>query len=513
MNGKRIFLVILIISLILPGLVHAETAGEPAGLRASDGSTYLLTEAEDGIIVLTAAGAEGSMLTVPPEIDGKTVKYLHAEYIPEQVTAVFLPAGAELYHGENLKREILVYSYRDYNMIHSQNSIMYYLAAVEPGEYALTDAKKYLPGGESELLQQEYYEYPVELNGRRLYNGLAQTDYFVIYRDSGFEYYKISENEIGICKCLGAGTRLEIPEQVAGMTVVALNALNSEWVIFAGKKTQSVTFPATLRLFGNHAFFTKSITAVRIPEGVTELGSYAVKGDKIQNITLPASVKVIGVNAMDMKAKTLKLPATVERISERAFVNSRYTAISLPEGMKAVPRDLCLNSMKLGRVDIPDSVERIGENAFKGCVKLATVTIPEGVTEIAAGAFSGCSNLKTVTFKGAPVRNIGEETFAGCGFSKLILNDGVEEIGRRAFAGCTRLSAAEIPESVATIGEGAFSGCKKLQNVKLTAGVQHIADDAFESCGKNLTFTVPDGSYAKQWAEDRGFKVKIAKQK
>lgn len=501
MKSKRIWLTLLIALLVLPGLVRAE------------GYTCEETENHDGITVTAVPESDsGSVLIIPPEIDGKAVRFLDAGCITEGTDSVLLPDGAEVTGAENLRQEIRVYSYKDYDMIHSQKSIMYYFAAVEPGEYALTDATRILPGGESEPLKQEFYEYPTELNGRKLYNCLTKKDYYILYRNSGCDYYKISENEIGICNYLGAGNKISLPEQIDGMTVVAVNSLDSNWVIFAAK-TKAITFPSTLRLFGNYVVYTKVVSNIKIPANVTEIGSYAIKGDRITKLEIPSAVTTIGVRAFDTKMKTLKLPANITKLSERAFTNSRYTAISLPEGMKEVPRDLCMNSIKLNRVDIPESVVRIGEQAFIDCVKLQSVIIPAEVSEIATGAFKGCKNLKTVTFKGNQLKKIEGETFAGCGFGKLVIPDGVEEIGNRAFAGCTRLASAEIPETVTAIGPEAFSGCGKLQNVKMTGDVRQIADDAFDNCGKNLTFTVPEGSYAGQWAESKGFKVKIAKKK
>ena len=194
MNKKRILLTVLTALLLLPGMVHAETAeqaGEAAAdlpvRTATDGSTYALTETEGEAVALTVPDTDGEgILTIGPEIDGKTVKYLDAGYIPENVKIVFLPAGAELLNKEKLEHEILVYSYKDYEMIHRQSSIMFHLTAVEPGEYALTDAMRFLPGGESEPLKQEYYEYPAELNGRKPYNCLAKKDYFRIYKSGRY---------------------------------------------------------------------------------------------------------------------------------------------------------------------------------------------------------------------------------------------------------------------------------------------------------------------------------------
>jgi hypothetical protein len=64
---------------------------------------------------------------------------------------------------------------------------------------------------------------------------------------------------------------------------------------------------------------------------------------------------------------------------------------------------------------------------------------------------------------------------------------------------------------VNTIGGYAFGGCKNLSQVKLAASVQQIADNAFDGCSAKLIITAPEGSYAKQWAESKGIRVKTSK--
>ena len=95
--------------------------------------------------------------------------------------------------------------------------------------------------------------------------------------------------------------------------------------------------------------------------------------------------------------------------------------------------------------------------------------------------------------------------------SDIVIPPSVTEIRKNAFLNCIRLSRVTIPEGVAEIGEKAFGDCQKLSQVKLPASVQQIADNAFDGCSPKLIITAPEGSYAQQWAESKGIKVKVAK--
>ena len=276
---RRALLILLAVLFILPGMVFAEPAEQ-------DGCTY--TQTDEGIIVLTvpATERENAML-VPPKIGEHEVKFLDAASVPEKVTEVFLPAGVSLYNAEKLGHEVILYSYRDYDMIHTQDSIMYFYTDVEPGEYAMTDAE-------------------------------------------GCKYYKISDSEIGVCAYLGGGTKkIAIPEQIDGMTVVAVNSLDNDRVIWSAKVKQ-IDLPRTLKVLGNRAIFVKSLTTLKIPEGVEEIGSYAVNATKISQIRIPSTVARIGVNAFETGIRNLKLPETITKLPEQAFCNSKYGKIELP---------------------------------------------------------------------------------------------------------------------------------------------------------------------------------------
>ena len=434
MKLTRVLLILLAVLLLLPETGFGETAEQ-------DGFTY--TQTDEGIVVQTvpAAGGENTML-VPPKIRELEVKFLSAAAIPENVTEVFLPAGAGLDKAEELDHEIIVYSYRDYDMIHAQGSIMYFYTDVEPGEYALTDAQRVFKGGESELLKQEYYEYPKEINGRKIYNCLMKKDYFMLYKGGGCEYYKLSDSEIGVCAYLGGGLKKAvIPEKIDGMTVVAVNSLDNDRVIWSAKIKQ-IDLPKTLKVLGNRAIFVKSLTDLKIPEGVEEIGSYAINANRLSRIRIPYTVTKIGVNAFETAIRNLSLPGSITRLPEQAFCNSLYARIELPAKLTVIPAGMCKDSKMLTDIVIPETVTEIRENAFMNCIRLSRVNVPDNVTGI---------------------------------------------------------------------GENAFAGCQRLTQVRLPASLQQIADNAFDGCSPKLILFVPEGSYAQQWAESKGIKVRVTK--
>lgn len=87
----------------------------------------------------------------------------------------------------------------------------------------------------------------------------------------------------------------------------------------------------------------------------------------------------------------------------------------------------------------------------------------------------------------------------------LILPAGTKHIEEMAFYGVEGISKAIVPEGAEEIGPLAFA-YSTLQEVTLPASLGEISDDAFSGC-RDLLVTAPEGSYARQWAADKGFLI------
>ena len=186
-----------------------------------------------------------------------------------------------------------------------------------------------------------------------------------------------------------------------------------------------------------------AITAVRLPEGLTSIGTTAFYlCGQLTSITIPDSVTRIGERAFEVchSLKEVSLPAHLSSIEASAFGYTGLTSLTIPDG-----------------------VSSIGDLAFPNCEQLTSVTIPGSVTSIGGWAFGNCSSLRSVT-----------------------IGSGVTSIGMLAFNYCPSLTSVTIPDSVTSIGERAFgySGLEKMEGFTIIG--------------------VP-GSEAERYANENGF--------
>ena len=289
----------------------------------------------------------------------------------------------------------------------------------------------------------------------------------------------------------------------------------------------SYTVPDTVRTISEFAFEScHGLTAVTIPEGVTDIGDGAFDGCEIAEVTLPASLRSLGKDAF---GEGYYAPAffvadgnsVYASDSNGALFNADRTellrvpgsykgAYQIPETVAVIGESAFYDCYDLTAVTIPDGVGSIGGHAFSGCYDLTAVTIPDSVSTVGDYAFYGCSSLSVVTIPDR-VGSIGDCTFFDCyNLTAVTIPDGVGSIGVSAFSGCCNLTAVTIPDSVSTIGDYAFSGCS-LTTVTIPDSVSTIGDYAFSGCSLT-TVTIPGsvrslGSGAFDGAVSAGFSV------
>lgn len=105
---------------------------------------------------------------------------------------------------------------------------------------------------------------------------------------------------------------------------------------------------------GDYAFSGQNITAVTLPESVTELGRMVFHGCKI------------------------------------------LKSVALPDGVSAIGDGAFMGCERLEEVNLPRELRVIEGNLFNGCASLCRITVPEKVTSIIRYSFLGCVNLKEV---------------------------------------------------------------------------------------------------------------------
>ncbi len=241
-----------------------------------------------------------------------------------------------------------------------------------------------------------------------------------------------------------------------------------------------------------------NITEVVIKEGVTSIGSNAIRGySALKTVTIPASVTNIGSNAIfgcsSLTSIEVNEDNTAYSSEEGVLFNKNKTTLIqypagkiktiyvIPESVTSIGADAFWCS-QLTSVTIPDGMISIGKGAFEFCRSLTSITIPDSVTSIGEGAFSACSALESVRI-GNRVTSIESATFSNCSALKHILvPNSVTSIGQMAFCYCTSLESFTVPSGVKSIEMSTFMSCSALKSITIPSSMTSVGTWAFLSC-------------------------------
>ena len=275
-------------------------------------------------------------------------------------------------------------------------------------------------------------------------------------------------------------TKVTLPD---GLVSIGVDAF------YGNVSLNSVAFPSSVKMIGDHAFSKCGMQELIIGAGVESIGKGAFSGCFMTSVTIPANVKSIGDGAFSdcwNLSELLVDPANSTYCSVDGVLYSKDMTelISCPRG-------------KTGSFSIPAGVKTIRANACSRLSGLTALTIPEGVTSVGSNAFYGCNKLKELRIPSS-VKSIGESAFYGCsGITELTLLPGLESIGDNAFQVCSGLNKLTLPQGLTVIGSSAFIYCSNLASVTIPQSVTNIGEYAFFYCS-NLADIYYDGTQ-EQW--------------
>ena len=216
----------------------------------------------------------------------------------------------------------------------------------------------------------------------------------------------------------------------------------------------------------------QEIRALKVQEGITELGAYAMAGCRnLSRIELPRSLMVIGNGAL--------LGCT------------GLTGLDLPEELTGIGSESFRNCTGIQSLNLPQSLMRIGAGAFQGCTGLQSVTMGDTLVELGKWSFYGCSGLSRVEL-GKGLKKIGDSAFQNCkSLPQVELPKGLTELGAYAFAGCGALKSISIPNSISELRPFTFAGCGGLTQVALARSVKTIGVWVFQDCVSLQQIVIP----------------------
>lgn len=167
---------------------------------------------------------------------------------------------------------------------------------------------------------------------------------------------------------------------------------------------------------------------VKLPEGLTKIGSYAFSSSCVENVNFPSTLKSIGYRAFSSSpiAEAI-LPADCLELEGYIFEYCRLLSkASLPEKLTAIPYSMFDGCHQLTMDKLPSSLKTIEDRAFYKCYKVA-FDLPKSLVSIGSSSFSGTNKNGAKT--------------------KLVIPENVTSIGSYAFNECDKYVSAELPAS------------------------------------------------------------------
>ena len=130
-------------------------------------------------------------------------------------------------------------------------------------------------------------------------------------------------------------------------------------------------------------------------------------------------------------------------VAPKCFTGDVRT-LTLPDSIRSILRKSCRAQYHMQSVNLPASLEYIGEKAFVN-LSLGRVELPTPLTYIGPDAFHTCGITELIC--NDALRTIDDEAFSTQSLASVTLNDGLEVIGASAFAG-TDITELTVPASV-----------------------------------------------------------------
>ncbi len=118
---------------------------------------------------------------------------------------------------------------------------------------------------------------------------------------------------------------------------------------------------------------------------------------KYGKFSFPNTLKVIAHEAFrDYHASSsIKLPASIQKIEYRAFVQSKFKIIDIGS-VSEIESGVFSDCEEVESITLSESLTMIPSSTFCECKLLSSITIPSSVRLVAGGIFAGCLNLHSI---------------------------------------------------------------------------------------------------------------------
>lgn len=353
--------------------------------------------------------------------------------------------------------------------------------AVDKGILYETYSRPASSGMCGENVQWAFYE-----NGLLRLTGSGDMTDYKNYRDTPWYDFRYDIKSI------------EIDKNITSIGVYAFfGAMNCESIIFEPgsqltdiggsafyyfSSLKEITIPDTVRTIGNYAFgYATQLEKVYIPDRMYAINDTAFNScdwDKLVLNVLSGS-----------KAEEYAQQKGIRYESREPLPEPIYSGTCGENVEWALYDGGVLKLTGWGRMSDYKNFRDAPWYDFRYDIK--AIEIGKDITSVGVHAFFGAMNCEYVTFETG---------------SKLT------SVGGSAFYYLSSLKEIMLPEAVRTIGNAAFGYCGQLEKIYLPDYVSSINDTAFLACDQSkLVLNVATGSYAEQYAKDKGLQHTVRK--
>ena len=177
---------------------------------------------------------------------------------------------------------------------------------------------------------------------------------------------------------------IRIPDSVTSLGTIQVNGSLQNLYLPASLSQEALSIRAATDTTNT------ALKTLTIPEGVERITLENLKGlESIQFSDAVTSVSLSGLSSIE----TLTLPAQVETISSMSGMSALAT-LTIGENTKNVYSSAFIGTAGLTDYSFVEQLNSIGSSAFYGSTGMTEVTFGSGITYIPASSFANCTNLR-----------------------------------------------------------------------------------------------------------------------